>query len=63
MFDALTAAKALERAGMENGQAEAVATVIREATAGQATKATLKVTQTAVGLTVGGVGAVAAIVV
>ena len=37
-LDTLVAAKALEKAGMENGQAEAVATVIRDATAEQAMK-------------------------
>lgn len=41
-LDTLVAAKALERAGMENGQAEAVATVIRDATAEQATKADME---------------------
>ena len=41
-IDTLVAAKALEKAGMENGQAQAVATVIRDATAEQATKADLK---------------------
>ena len=40
-IDALAAAKALERAGMENGHAEAVAVVVRDATAGLATKADL----------------------
>ena len=40
-IDALAAAKALERAGMENGHAEAVAVVVRDATADLATKADL----------------------
>ena len=46
-LDTLVAAKALERAGMENGQAEAVATVIREATAEQATKADVEASRNA----------------
>ena len=40
-IDTLAAAKALERAGMENGHAEAVAVVVRDATADLATKADL----------------------
>ena len=40
-IDTLAAAKALERAGMANGQAEAVANVVRDATADLATKADL----------------------
>ena len=40
-IDTLAAAKALEGAGMENGQAEAVAVVVRDATADLATKADL----------------------
>ena len=40
-IDTLAAAKALERAGMENGYAEAVAVVVRDATADLATKADL----------------------
>ena len=40
-IDTLAAAKALERAGMENGQAEAIANVVRDATADLATKADL----------------------
>ena len=40
-IDTLAAAQALERAGMENGQAEAVAVVVRDATEDLATKADL----------------------
>ena len=40
-IDTLAAAKALERAGMANGQAEAVANVVRDATADLATKSDL----------------------
>ena len=40
-FDTLTAAKNLEAAGMENGQAEAVAKVVRDATADLVTRADL----------------------
>ena len=40
-IDTLAAAKALERAGMENGHAEAIALVVRDATADLATKADL----------------------
>ena len=40
-IDTLAAAQALERAGMENGQAEAVAVVVRDATADLATRADL----------------------
>ena len=40
-IDTLAAAQALERAGMENGQAEAVAVVVRDATDDLATKADL----------------------
>lgn len=40
-IDTLAAAKTLARAGMENGQAEAVANVVRDATADLATKADL----------------------
>ena len=40
-IDTLAAAKALEMAGMANGQAEAVANVVRDATADLATKADL----------------------
>ena len=40
-IDVLAAARALERAGMENGHAEAVAIVVRDATADLATKADL----------------------
>ena len=40
-IDTLAAAKALERAGMENGHAEAVAVVVRDATTDLATKADL----------------------
>ena len=40
-IDTLAAARALERAGMENGHAEAVAVVVRDATADLATKADL----------------------
>ena len=42
-IDTLAAAKSLARAGMENGQAEAVANVVRDATADLATKADLDV--------------------
>ena len=40
-IDTLAAAKTLAEAGMENGQAEAVANVVRDATADLATKADL----------------------
>ena len=40
-INVLAAAKALERAGMENGHAEAIAIVVRGATADLATKADL----------------------
>ena len=40
-IDTLAAAKTLAKAGMENGQAEAVANVVRDATADLATKADL----------------------
>ena len=40
-IDTLAAAQALERAGMENGHAEAVAVVVRDATDDLATKADL----------------------
>ena len=40
-FDTLAAARALQRAGMENGQAEAVTNIVRDATADLVTKADL----------------------
>ena len=40
-FDTLATARALQRAGMENGQAEAVANAVRDATADLVTKADL----------------------
>ena len=40
-FDTLAAARALQRAGMENGQAEAITNIVRDATANLVTKADL----------------------